>query len=49
MMGCLTLGGEVVVPRAVRTVLTLFEFFLGQGIVRGILAVPGDSATRPSS
>jgi hypothetical protein len=49
MVGRFALGGEVVIPQAVRAALVLFEFLLGQGVVRGVLAVPGDSATRPSS
>jgi hypothetical protein len=49
MVGRFALGGEMVVPRAIRAALALFEFLLGQGFICGVLAVPGDSATRPSS
>jgi hypothetical protein len=49
MVGRFALGGEVVVPRAIRAALALLEFLLGQGVVCGVLAVPGDSAARPSS
>jgi hypothetical protein len=49
MMGVLAMGGQMVVPRAVGAALTFFEFFLGQGVVCGVLAIPGDSTTRPSS
>jgi hypothetical protein len=49
MMGRLALGGEVIIPWAVRAAFVLFELFLGQGVVSGILAVPRDSAARSSS
>jgi hypothetical protein len=39
----------MVVPRAVRAAFALFELFLGQGVVGGVLAVPGDPTARPSS
>jgi hypothetical protein len=49
VVGRLALGGEVIVPWAVRATLALFELLLGQGVVGGILAVPRDSAARSSS
>jgi hypothetical protein len=49
VVGRFTVGGKVVVPRAIRAMLTLFEFLLGQGVVGGILAIPRDSAARSSS
>jgi hypothetical protein len=49
MVRGLTMGGQMVIPRAVGAVLALFELFLGQGIVCGILAVPRDPAACPSS
>ena len=49
MMGHLALGGEVIVPWAVRAAFALFKLFLGQGVVSGILAVPRDPAACSSS
>jgi hypothetical protein len=49
VMGVLTMGGQMVVLRAIGAALALFELLLGQGVICGVLAVPGDSTTRPSS
>ena len=49
VMGCFAVGGKVVVPRAIRAALALFELFSGQGVVGGVLAVPRDSAAHSSS
>jgi hypothetical protein len=49
VMGSLAVSGEVVVPRAIGAMLSLLEFVLGQCVVRGVLAVPRDSAVCSSS
>jgi hypothetical protein len=46
VMGCLAVCGKMVVPGAVGAMLSLLKLFLGQGIVGGILAVPGDRTMR---
>jgi hypothetical protein len=49
MVGRLAMGGEMIVPRAVRATFAFFKLLLGQGIVGSVLAVPRDSAARSSS
>jgi hypothetical protein len=49
VVGRFAMGGKVVVPRAIRAAFALFEFLLSQSVVGGVLAVPGNSAARPSS
>jgi hypothetical protein len=47
MMRRLTMGGKVVIPRAVGAAFALLEFFSCQCVVGGVLAVPGDPTTGP--
>jgi hypothetical protein len=49
MMGGFTLRGEVVEPRAVGATATLLVFFLRESVVLGVVAGPGNGASRPSS
>jgi hypothetical protein len=44
----LTMGGDVVEPRAVRTAAAFLVLVLGQGVILCVLAVPGNSTACPS-
>jgi hypothetical protein len=49
MVGRFAVGGEMIVPRAVGAVLSLLELILGQGVIRGVLAIPRNPTACSSS